>query len=1000
MRRSRRQLKSLAGSLRGATLSALAAILATWASVPSGGERVAGAWAATVAPTTPPPATAPVGSAPIALRIDPTAGQNAYDWKHWADFWAFRPVVKPTVPVPADSPIKADWVRNPIDAFVGAKLRAAGLSPAGEADKLTLVRRVTFDLTGLPPTPEEIRAFLADASPDAYEGLVDRLLASPHYGEHWGRHWLDVARYVPGRVSFVGVKNTAGDSHYRDYVVRAFNQDKPYDRFVTEQLAGDLLAVPVVGQREGGDSVAKGKPAAGGSAGSVRSGSGSKTDLDRTDQDRSDVDRTVDRAAYLDQLVAPAFLSIGSWFDMDTDPNRLRLEMVDEMVNVTSKAFLGVSVACARCHDHKFDPVSTQDYYALGGIFRSTRLLGELNAFWRDGRVRQLRPLALPDEVAANEQVRAKAAELKRQRWDLLSMRHAELTAAWGREEAKYRSAALGVTGPSATTSEPARDVTAQGTAVKPVVVTFEAEDFDGQSNLRIAQLRKGDQATDVLETLNPTAQYVVYRVVVPDTGVYRLTALHSTDDRTPIAVAFNGDAVATAALTEPTGGADPLYQRWDAAGSGFLRAGVNFVRLSAKSGLFPRLDRLRLVKVDDDLDRRVSAVAVERGLDARLLARFVESPTDPWPTVADVEAMLPEADRATVAHLSAEMDRLAATVKPFSLAVGVTDQPDVADLPVHLRGQTYRTSDYLVPRGVPRFLDHALPRPAVPAGHSGRLELAHWLTDPRHPLTARVMVNRVWGWHFGRGIVDSPDDFGSRGSPPSHPELLDWLAATFVERGWSVKQLDRLILTSSTYRQRSTTAGETTSGGGTADADPDNRLLSHFSVRRLEAEALFDAMLSTTNALPRQPSGSALEFAQSSNRAMYVLTTGRSPKGLGPDVRKMLTLFDTPSDGQPTGRRPASATPAQSLFWLNSPLVTAFADGFAARLLKMEQLTDAKRVEMAYLLAVGRPPSPPIAEAALAFLKQCEEDGDEPPAAWAKLCQALFASTEFRYVE
>src|SRR5687768_12088823 len=246
-----------------------------------------------------------------------------YDWDTWRQFWSFKAVERPAPPAVRD----ASWVRNPIDRFILAKLEVEGLKPAAEADKLTLIRRLTFDLTGLPPTPEEIRAFQQDKSADAYEKLVDRLLASPHYGERWGRHWLDVARYVPGRISFPGVKNTKGDAHYRDYVVRAFNKDKPYDRFLTEQLAGDLLP-----------------PAA-------------------------------DREQQFDQITAPAFLSIGAWFDQETDPNRLRMEMVDEMVNATSQAFMGLTVACARCHDHKTDPIPTADYYALGGIFRSTRIV-------------------------------------------------------------------------------------------------------------------------------------------------------------------------------------------------------------------------------------------------------------------------------------------------------------------------------------------------------------------------------------------------------------------------------------------------------------------------------------------------------------------------------------------------------------------------------------------------------------------------------------------------
>jgi hypothetical protein len=282
-------------------------------------------------------------------------------------------------------------------------------------------------------------------------------------------------------------------------------------------------------------------------------------------------------------------------------------------------------------------------------------------------------------------------------------------------------------------------------------------------------------------------------------------------------------------------------------------------------------------------------------------------------------------------------------------------------------------------------------------------------------------MVNRIWGWHFGRGIVDSPSDFGSRGSQPSHAELLDWLAATFVEQGWSIKQMHRLIMTSATYRQSSKDEGGKRAESATArermkdekkdivhpssfilhpsSVDPDNRLFWRFPPRRLEAEALYDAMLSTSNALPRQTEG-PLDFSKSKNRAMYVLTTGQSPKGLGLDVRKMLTLFDVEMSGAPVEGRRQSATPAQSLFWLNSPVVKYFADRFAERLVKMDKLSDARRVEMMYLLAVGHPPSPAIAEQSLAFLKQCDEDGDEPQAAWAKLCQAVYASAEFRYVE
>jgi hypothetical protein len=306
-----------------------------------------------------------------------------------------------------------------------------------------------------------------------------------------------------------------------------------------------------------------------------------------------------------------------------------------------------------------------------------------------------------------------------------------------------------------------------------------------------------------------------------------------------------------------------------------------------------------------------------------------------------------------------------------------------------------YATSGEPEPRNTLRVLDGALPRPAIPAEHSGRLELAHWLTDGRNPLTSRVMVNRLWAWHFGRGIVATTSDFGSRGAPPSDQELLDYLAATFMtgEHPWSGKAMQRLIVTSSTYRM--------SSHGEASESDPQNDLLSHFPRQRLDADELFDSLFMTRNIMPRQQSGRELDVEKSKGRALYVLTNGTSPPGLGLEVRKMFSLFDYDSSGAPIAERPMSETPAQSLFWLNSPLVKYYADKFAERLLKMDRIDDSKRVEMAYLLAVGHPPSKEIVEEATGYLEQCEKDeGLTKPQAWARFCQAIFGSSEFRYVD
>ena len=873
----------------------------------------------------------------VARASVPAAGP--YDWSVWRQFWAFKPVQRPGLPAVKDG----KWARNPIDRFILARLEKEGLSPAREADKLTLIRRLTFDLTGLPPTPEEIRAFQQDKSPDAYEKLVERLLASPHYGERWGRHWLDVARYVPGRITFPGVKNTKGDAKYRDYVVRAFNQDKPYDQFLTEQLAGDLLPVPS------------------GVEGPVPSGVEGPS---------------ADRQQQFDQITAPAFLSIGAWFDQETDPNRLRLEMVDEMVNTTTQAFLGLSVSCARCHDHKFDPIPTSDYYALGGIFRSTQLVGEFSEFWRDGRTRLLRPLAMPDEVTANEKVEQAIAAKKAERWKFLEHRHAELIARWKTEEARYRAAV--------------------DKLPKVFARVYEAESFDGQDNLRIAQLMRDGVAVEVIETQTPTAQWVKYKFEVPGTGRYRLDALYSTDERTPLAVQVNGRTVEDDALSEPTGGWDLKYQRWQAVASFDLREGLNFVRLNAKEGNFPRIDRLRLSLLDPRTEETLRQLATADDLNPDLLAAFGADPAHPWPTVAGIGPYLEPAHRAAVESLDSEIERLDTSIEPHELVVSVSDQPRPLDLPVHVGGDVYRTSEQPVPRGTLQLFDSVLPRPAISTGSSGRLELARWLTDPRNPLTARVMVNRIWHWHFGRGIVATTSDFGSRGSPPSHPELLDWLAAEFVESGWSIKHIHRLIVLSSTYRQSAIRNPQSA-----IDSDPDNVLLSHFSRRRLEAEAIYDAMRSTTNMIPRQPAGQPLDADKSGHRMMYVLANGRSPKGLGAEVRKMYPLFDCELSGRPLPQRAASATPAQSLFFMNNPLPKYMADRFAERLLKMDRLDDPRRLEMAYLLALGRPPSVKMKADALAYLEQSVTgDGKTRVEAWSELCQALYATAEFRYVD
>ncbi|HUY35804.1 MAG TPA: PSD1 and planctomycete cytochrome C domain-containing protein [Pirellulales bacterium] len=612
-------------------------------------------------------------------------------------FWAFQPVHDPPPP-----DVKATgWPTSPIDCFILAPLERQGLSPAPPADKRTLLRRVSFDLIGLPPTPEEIDAFLADPSPDALAKVVDRLLRSPHYGERWGRHWLDVVRYA---------ESTANDANavmryafrYRDYVVDAFNRDLPYDQFIIEQLAGDLLP------------------------------------------GTTDINEAVRR------VIATGYLLLGPKALSETDKEQSRLDIVDDQIDVTGRAFLGLTLACARCHDHKFDPLPTIDYYALAGIFRGT---------------------------------------------------------------------------------EPFMD------EVRTATMWWEF----------------------------------------------------------------------------------PLFQ----------------------------------------------------------------APGD----------------------------------EPFMVMAPKEGKP--VDLRVHLRGNRFNLGR-VAPR---RFLqiiageDH--PPPAMTG--SGRLELARWIASPQNPLTARVMVNRVWQHHFGRGLVASSDNFGRRGEPPSHPELLDWLAARFIESGWSVKALHKRLLLSSTYQM----AGA--SNTPAEQVDPDNRLLWRMPRRRLEAEILRDAILAAGGKLDAKVGGGeSSEFLWSKAELLggakirpntlkaddpYYSTSLRRSlylpvvRNLLPDV---LALFDAADPNGVTAVRNDTTVPAQSLFMLNNPVVRERALDFARLLLTDGKLDESGRIALAYARALGRPPEAEELAEAIAYLRDYagraaapgKSEAEVNLAALQSYCQLLFCSNEFMYVD
>jgi cytochrome c553 len=645
--------------------------------------------------------------------ISPNAKQDVGDA---AELWSLKPRTDPAVPNVQDQ----SWPRDTLDRFVLVRVEAAGLAPTLDADARSLVRRLYFDLLGLPPSTEDIERFVAAQEQDnteAVELLVDQLLARPQFGERWGRPWLDVARYGESNGND-GLGRNPTFPHalrYRDYVIAAFNDDVPYDRFLTEQIAGDLLP------------------------------SDSPAERDR-------------------HLIATGFLAMAAK-PAKAMNNNFAMDVVADQIDVIGTGIMGISVACARCHDHKFDPVPTRDYYALAGIFTSTETMWGL---------------------AANEKLTAPKTDLH------------------------------------------------------------------------------------VLQAAP--------KVLPPEDFVETVLVLESNTGK-PKAI-----------------------------------------------------------------------------------------PKPPWPPGAP-------------------------------LAMGVRDVKKPADCKINIKGDAKKLGE-LVPRG---FLTACLPStatiPEINAQQSGRLELAEWLTCDDHPLTARVMVNRIWLHLFGEGIVRTANDFGVYGRRPTHPELLDHLAQRFVNGGWSVKKLIRTIVLSRTYQLSSDAVQQT------IDADPQNHLLARHHRRRLDAESLRDSMLKVSGQLTLEPPEGSLirhrdilvnlagDLHQPSNhRSVYLCYLRSSPP---PE----LAAFDIPDFTTPIGRRDVSTVPGQALHLFNSPFVVDQAECFA-RSISDESADDRSRVRVAFRRALLREPSQNELDGALQLLRLTRADLGAEDKAWASLCQALLVSSEFRYID
>ncbi|MFA6547208.1 MAG: DUF1549 and DUF1553 domain-containing protein, partial [Limisphaerales bacterium] len=897
------------------------------------------------------------GKAVAKVSVDMAAAR-----KHWA----FQPVGHPEPPI-LKSKARSD---QPLDRFVLARLQQQGLQPNPIADRRTLVRRATFDLTGLPPTPAEIDAFLSDTSADAFAKLVDRLLASPAYGERWGRHWLDVARYA----------DTAGDGSdypvreavkYRDWVINAFNADQPFDQFIREQIAGDILA------------------------------------------GRGPLDQ------YAGKVTATGFLAIGKRYGYRASPAYQHLDFADA-IDSLGRSLLGLSLGCARCHEHKYDPVSLADYYSLYGIFQSTKW-----AF--PGGEEQKRPSDFPPLVAREEAARldkVKAAELARLDESLAKLKAERAlldskTIAGG-PDLGFETQTLGQppgapwlsSGPNKVLAEaqsPFAHIHPAGTrGVR--VGSGKANDGVRYVFARPLKAAPGKQMhfTVDFRTVAPTDQTGAYRFYL-GRGVIQSLAVEVSVTATELALR---DGTRWEVIRQLKPGAwhtlrltlDPAKKTC----SGVVGT-VGDLTAFQNRPLGASWDGVADTFICDAIGH-VSGPAPARDLDNVGLqeAPFAEPGTGPVVVPAAPSADLAERLKKLDAEIAAATKhREAEAVKDlYPVAYGVSEGKPV-NARIQLRGEPEKPGAE-VPR---RFLEllGGDPLPPDETG-SGRLELAGWLTRPSNPLTARVFVNRVWQWHFGQGLVTTPSDFGLRGDPPSHPELLDWLASEFIASGWSVKALHRLIMRSQTYQLASD------DHAANLRRDPSNRWLWRHARRPLDAESIRDAMLAVSGRLDRTvPGPHPFPLVQTWNYSIHVPfyqvydSDHRSVYLMLQRNRRhpFLAMFDAADPNMSVSQRQPTTTPTQTLYLMNSPFVQQQAEAFARRLISAPG-DDAARVRLAFAMAHGRVPSKAESRDALAFLagyRQKLAGLAKPPdreagLAWAGLAHVLLTSNAFLYVD
>ena len=802
--------------------------------------------------------------------------------------WAYQPLQALAIPEVKDK----SWPSGDIDRFILARLEAEGLQPGVDAERIVLVRRLSFDLIGLPPTPEQITQFVNDKSPKAYEDLVDQLMDSPRFGERWGRHWLDVARYAESMSLRGRILKHAW--RYRDYVIEAFNDDLPYDQFLTQQLAGDLLkATSVDAQRQ--------------------------------------------------NLIASTFLMMGDTLLENQNKSQLDMDFVDEQLDVIGKGLLAQTITCARCHDHKFDPIPTHDYYAMAGILKNVQGLKHSN-------VSNFMEVPLPISEEAKRELESYNSSVAKVQSEVNTLKQEEKEDSLPPVQAQDLPGIV-VDNPDARiigkwgksngiTNRVGNDYLLSKTAGSKAIypVRFSGK---GRYEVRLSIAQHANRASKTLVTILHNDGKQSFRI-----------------DQRKNPGSFNtarsdGYFQSLGIYEFPSG-------RWDAVEISF----------SGGSG-FVVADAVQFLPVDSD-GKVTTPEASHLGKELSPAER--------------------KALKKSIAKLTAELAELQKQKPAREMVLSAIEKSKPTDLKIHIRGSIDNLGA-IVPRGVLQVANYG-PAPEMPTDASGRLELAHWIVDPANPLTSRVMANRVWHWLIGEGLVRTVDNFGKAGGSPSHPELLDHLAVQFIEQGWSVKKLIRTVVLSRTYRL--------SSSRGEQQKDPENRLLAHMNRRRLDAESLRDAMLSVGGTLNYEMGGATFPASlktdvgfrfQSPRRSVYVPVFRSS-------LPELFEVFDFANPSMVTGRRDVSTVAPQALFMMNHPFVRVQARLTAERLLSELQPKEASRIDHAYLLVLGRHATKAERTLSQEFLKSVidptEKGQDE---AWAQMVQSMFSTIEFRYI-